>query len=71
MKILDVPEEVVEILKSRAAASGMSLTTYLRERLCEEAAIPSIEEVMAKIATDDPIPHDPDLVQEALRDGRR
>ncbi|MEU9887799.1 hypothetical protein [Sphaerisporangium sp. NPDC051011] len=36
----DVPDEVVEILKSRASANGMSLNAYLREMLSQEAAIP-------------------------------
>ncbi|MFC4060065.1 hypothetical protein ACFOWE_17305 [Planomonospora corallina] len=71
MQIRDVPEETERTLKARAEREGKSLTAYVRDLLNEEAATPTLDEVMAKIATDEPVPYDPDFVRETLREGRR
>ncbi len=49
VQIRDVPEEVHRTLKSRAAASGLSLSEYLRSVLARTAARPTPEELSARI----------------------
>ncbi|WP_326829951.1 hypothetical protein OIE13_11005 [Streptosporangium sp. NBC_01810] len=71
IQIRDVPEATERTLKARAEREGKSLTAYLRDLLNEEAATPALDEVMAKIATDEPVPYDPDFVRETLREGHR
>jgi plasmid stability protein len=50
VQIRDVPEDVHRILKSRAAAGGVSLSEYLRTLLERDAARPTAEELRARIA---------------------
>lgn len=50
VQIRDVPEDVHRILKSRAAASGVSLSEYLRTLLERDAARPTPRELSARIA---------------------
>jgi antitoxin FitA len=50
VQIRDVPEDVHNILKSRAAASGVSFSQYLREVLARAAARPTPAELSARIA---------------------
>ncbi|GGS50406.1 hypothetical protein GCM10010156_06410 [Planobispora rosea] len=71
VQIRDIPEETERTLKARAEREGKSLTAYLRDLLNEEAATPTLDEVMAGIAADEPVPYDPDFVRETLREGRR
>jgi len=71
IQIRDVPDETERTLKARAEREGKSLTAYLRDLLNEEVATPTLDEVMAKIATDEPVPYDPDFVRETMREGRR
>lgn len=49
VQIRDVPEEVHRTLKSRAAASGVSLSEYLRTLLAGNATRPTPEELAARI----------------------
>jgi plasmid stability protein len=50
VQIRDLPESVHRTLKARAAASGTSLSEYLRSLLAREAARPTPEELSARIA---------------------
>jgi len=49
MQIRDVPEEVHRVLKARAAASGVSLSEYVRTMLARAAARPTPDELDARI----------------------
>jgi plasmid stability protein len=49
VQIRDVPEDVHRALKARAAASGTSLSEYVRELLARAAARPTPEELAARI----------------------
>jgi antitoxin FitA len=49
VQIRDVPEPVHRALKSRAAASGMSFSEYLRALLARSAERPTPEELAARI----------------------
>ncbi|CNF00230.1 Uncharacterised protein [Mycobacterium tuberculosis] len=71
IQIRDVPDETERTLKARAERAGKSLTAYVRDLLNEEAAAPTLDEVMAKIAADEPVPYDPDFVRRTMREGRR
>lgn len=48
IQIKDVPEETHAVLRRRAAAAHQSLQEYLRSRLIEEAAAPTLDEVLAR-----------------------
>lgn len=47
--IRDVSEEIAEILKQRAAAQGLSLSTYVGAELARIAARPTNEEIVARL----------------------
>ena len=49
LQIRDVPDEVHRTLKARAAASGVSLSEYVRTVLARAAARPTPEELAARI----------------------
>ncbi len=51
LQIRDLPEEVHRVLKSRAAASGTTLTQYVRSLLTRSAYRPTPEELSARIHT--------------------
>jgi hypothetical protein len=61
----------VAILKARAEVRGISLTVYLRELLTQEAAMPPIEDVMASIASREPISYSAADLEAFRQDGRR
>jgi plasmid stability protein len=46
IQVKDVPDEVHSTLRRRAAAAGMSLQEYLLAHLTEEAATPTLDEVL-------------------------
>lgn len=46
VQIKDVPEETHAVLRRRAASAHQSLQEYLRSRLIEEAAAPTLDEVL-------------------------
>lgn len=48
VQIKDVPEETHAVLRQRAARAHQSLQEYLRSRLIEEAATPTVEEVLER-----------------------
>ena len=50
IQIRNVPDPVHRILKSRAAAAGMSLSDYIKRDLEECAARPTLEEIDARVA---------------------
>lgn len=51
LQIRDLPEEVHRTLKARAAASGTSLTEYVRTLLARSASRPTPEEMAERIKT--------------------
>jgi plasmid stability protein len=50
VQIRDVPEPVHRALKARAAASGTSLSEYVRSVLTRDAERPTPDELAARIA---------------------
>ena len=71
VQVRDVPEDVVATLKARAETRGQSLAAYLRDLLADEAARPSIDEVMANISARTPVNYTVDDVRSLIEDGRR
>lgn len=49
VQIRDVPEQVHRTMKARAAASGVSLSEYLRRMLAGAAARPTPDELAQRI----------------------
>ncbi|MDQ6782502.1 MAG: hypothetical protein M3063_03445 [Actinomycetota bacterium] len=48
VQIKDVPEATHAVLRRRAAAAHQSLQEYLRSQLIEEAARPTLDEVLER-----------------------
>lgn len=71
VQVRDLPEEVVLTLKARAESRGQSLAAYLRDLLTQEAAMPSIEDVMADISAREPVRYTIDDLRSFAQDGRR
>ena len=55
LQIRDVPDDVHRTLKARAAASGVSLSEYVRTVLARAAARPTPQELMARIEARGPV----------------
>lgn len=70
VQIRDVPEGVHRTLKSRAVASGLSLSEYLRSVLARAAARPTAAELAARIRTRGAVePEEPsDVTVRSIRD---
>jgi len=71
VQVRDVPVDVVATLKARAEVRGQSLAAYLRELLAREAQTPPIEDVMADIASREPVSYTIEDVRSFAGDGRR
>lgn len=70
VQIRDVPDEVHQALRTRAAALGMSLSDYLLEELSRLASRPPVVDLLTRAA----YRHGgapPEAVLEAVRDERR
>jgi antitoxin FitA len=71
VQVRDVPVDVVATLKARAEARGQSLAAYLRDLLAREAHTPPIEDVMAVIASHEPVSYTLEDLRSFAGDGRR
>lgn len=70
IQIRDVPDEVHRTLKVRAAASGMSLSDFLKRDLERAAARPTIEEIDARVTARGRSRLGAAMILEALREVR-
>lgn len=69
VQVRGVPDAVHRTLKVRATRAGKSLTSYLREELRRLAEQPTLDEVLARIASRPPII--PDIpVADMIREDR-
>jgi plasmid stability protein len=50
VQIRDVPDDVHRVLRTRAAAAGLSLSEFLRREITAVAEQPTVEEVLARAA---------------------
>lgn len=71
IQVRDVPAEDVGILRARAAARNMSLSSYLRDLIHKDTSRPSLDEVIARIATRESIEVDSEDIRSFIEDGRR
>lgn len=51
IQVRDVPSEDVATLRARAASRNMSMSSYLRELIHDDASRPAMSEVLARIAS--------------------
>lgn len=51
IQIRDVPDDVHAVLKTRAAAAGMSMSEFLRSELITMASKPTLAELLARVRT--------------------
>jgi hypothetical protein len=71
VQVRDVPVSVLAALKARAEARGVSLSSFLRDLMASEAAMPPIDDVMGTIARREPVSYAPEDLRSAMEDGRR
>lgn len=69
LQIRDVPEDVLRVLRVRAAEQGLSLSGYVLQVLREHAARPTIREVVAR-SRSGWVRATRDEVVDAIRSGR-
>jgi plasmid stability protein len=55
IQLRNVPEALHRKLKARAAQAGKSLSDYLLEQIKREAEAPTIEELIAQLASRSPV----------------
>jgi len=70
IQIRNVPEEIRERLKAKAAAAGMSLSSYLLQDITRLAAVPTSDEARAYFRRRKPAPVAPEEIVSAVRSGR-
>src|SRR5579863_5317550 len=71
IQIRNVPEDVHERLKARAAAQGESLNTYMLRMVVHEAERPTLDEVFARIKARGPLGKpDQRSAADYIREGR-
>ncbi|QGK70827.1 hypothetical protein GIY23_16050 [Allosaccharopolyspora coralli] len=71
VQVRDVPAEDAEVLRARAAARSMSLSSYMRELIHDETSRPAMGEVLSRIVTRDSIEADGDDIRSFIDDDRR
>lgn len=71
LQVRDVPAEDARILRSRAASRNMSLSSYLRELIHDDASRPEMRDVLARIAARDNIEADGEDIRSFIDEGRR
>ena len=53
IQIRNVPDDVHRRLKARAAAAGMTLSDYLLAEARQLAELPTVEEIVARVRSDE------------------
>jgi hypothetical protein len=71
VQVRDVPVSVLTTLKARAEARGVSLSSFLRDLMASEAAMPPIDDVMATIARREPVSYTTEDLRSFTVDGSR
>lgn len=70
LQVRDVPSEDAQALRARAAARNMSLSSYLRELIHDDASRPVMAEVLARIASRSSVEASGDEVRSFIEEGR-
>ncbi len=71
LQVRDVPTHDLEVLRSRAAARNMSLSSYLRELIHDDTSRPTMAEVLERIAARDSVEADPADIRAFIETDRR
>lgn len=71
IQVRDVPSEDARALRARAASRNMSLSSYLRELIHDDASRPAMTEVLARIAARDGVETSGEDIRSFIDDGRR
>lgn len=70
VQVRDVPDDVHEILRVRAARAGLSLSEYLRREVSGLARRPTPEDFLARVAAREDVPVSPDEIVAAVHGER-
>jgi plasmid stability protein len=71
VQVRNMPDELHRVLKSRAAAQGMSLSDYLLQELRKSAEVPTMAEMRERLRGREPvIPFSTEEAVRAERDSR-
>ena len=71
LQVRDIPDQVIERLRERAAREGLSLSAYVRNLLAADAEQMSMSEAIAQIAERVPVNVEDDDIIAAIHEGRR
>lgn len=71
LQVRDVPTQDVEVLRARAAARNISLSSYLRELIHDDTCRPTMGEVLERIAARDSVEADPADIRAFIETDRR
>lgn len=71
LEVRDIPVEVLAKLRERASMQGMSLSQYVRDLLSQDAAQPTISEVVDQIAARAPVNVSDEEILDAIHEDRR
>lgn len=70
IQVRDVPSGDVAVLRERASARNKSLSSYLRDLIRDEANRPTMDEVLARIATRESVEASGDDIRSFIAEGR-
>src|SRR5699024_11138189 len=71
LQVRDVPSEDAQALRARAAAKNMSLSSYLRELIHDDASRAPMAEVLERIASRDGVDAEGEDIRALIDDQRR
>ncbi|MGL5860424.1 MAG: FitA-like ribbon-helix-helix domain-containing protein [Phycicoccus sp.] len=71
LQVRDVPADDAQALRARAASRNMSLSSYLRELIHEDASRPAMSEVLARIASRDGVEASTEEVRPFIEEDQR
>jgi antitoxin FitA len=70
IQVRDVPEDVHQVLRVRAARAGLSLSEYLRREVSGLARRPTAEEFLARLTAREEVAVDTEQIVAAVHAGR-
>lgn len=70
LQVRDVPSDEAQILRDRAAARNMSLSSYLRELIHDDASRPTLREVLDRVASREGVEADGEDIRGFVAEGR-
>lgn len=71
IQVRDVPSEDLQAIRTRATSRNMSLSSYLRELIHADASRPTMDEILARIASRSSVEADGDQIRAFIDSDRR